>query len=300
MPQISDFNWVDRREYPFRSHYHATQYGAMHYVDEGSGDVVLCLHGNPTWSFMYRHVIKGLSGNFRVVAPDYLGFGLSDKPWNVSYRPQFHAETIEHFIEKLGLKNITLVVHDWGGAIGMSYAVSHPENIARLIILNTSAWPIKGNKSVEQFSALLGGPVGIFLCRYFNAFPSLVMPFAYGDKKKLTKAIHRQYIKPFPTPTSRKGTWVLPKAITGERDWLASIWAKHESLTHRPIQLLWGLKDPAFSMREVERWRRSFSNHTVHTFADVGHFVLEELGPDAVPLIESFLDADSRGTRVAI
>jgi haloalkane dehalogenase len=126
------------------------------------------------------------------------------------------------------------------------------------------------------------------------------MPFAYGDNKKLTKAIHRQYIKPFPAPTSRKGTWVLPKAITGESDWLASIWAKHESLTHRPVQLLWGLKDPAFSMREVERWRRSFPDHTVHTFADVGHFVLEELGPDAVPLIESFLDADSRGARVAI
>ncbi|MGZ3497772.1 MAG: alpha/beta fold hydrolase [Vulcanimicrobiaceae bacterium] len=263
----------------------------MHYIDEGVGEVILCLHGNPTWSFMYRHLIDGLSGGFRVVAPDYLGFGLSDKPSDVSYRPQFHAETIEHFIESLGLKNITLVIHDWGGAIGMSYAVNHAENISRLIILNTSAWSIKGIKEAEQFSAFVGGPVGKFLCRYFNAFPRFVMPYAYGDKSKLTKEIHNQYIKPFATQQSRKGTWVFPKAIIGESEWLARIWAAHESLAQKPIQLLWGLKDPAFGTRELDRWKRSFPKHTVQIFPDVGHFVLEELGPDAVGPVVTFLNA---------
>jgi haloalkane dehalogenase len=124
-------DWVDRNEYPFRSHYLSTEHGDLHYVDEGSGEVILFVHGNPTWSFMYRHLIKGLSAGFRCVAPDHIGFGLSDKPFDVSYLPQFHAENLERFIDRRGLKDITLVIHDWGGAIGMSYALNHPENVKR-------------------------------------------------------------------------------------------------------------------------------------------------------------------------
>lgn len=285
----SQTSWLDRAEYPFQSKFFKTPHGDMHYVDEGSGDTILFVHGNPTWSFMYRHLIKGLSKGFRCVAPDYIGFGLSDKPFDVSYLPQFHAENLEQFIEKLGLKDITLVIHDWGGAIGMSYALNHPENVKRLIVLNTSFWSVKGIKEAELFSRILGGPVGRFLCRYFNAFPRFVIPYAFGDKSKLTKSAHRHYIKPFPTPESRKGTWVFPKAIIGESEWLATLWAKRERLKDKPVRILWGLKDPAFSTRELERWKSAFPNHEAQTFPDVGHFVAEELGPDLIIPIESFL-----------
>jgi haloalkane dehalogenase len=288
----SEPSWIDRAEYPFRSNFFKTSHGNMHYVDEGSGDVLLFLHGNPTWSFMYRHLIKSLSTGFRCVAPDYIGFGLSDKPFNVSYLPQFHAENLEDFIDELGLKSITLVIHDWGGAIGMSYGLNHPANIKRLIVFNTSFWSVKGIKEAENFSRFVGGPVGRFLCRYFNAFPRFVMPYATGDKSKLTKAIHRHYIKPFPAPDSRKGTWVFPKAIIGESEWLATLWAKRERLERKPVQLLWGLKDPAFSTRELDRWKSAFPNHRAQTFPNVGHFVAEELGPEAAGPIEAFLKAN--------
>jgi haloalkane dehalogenase len=120
MMPTTDFNeWLDRGEYPFRSRYVKTQYGDIHYVDEGAGKVVLFVHGNPTWSFMYRHLIQGLSEHYRCVAPDHIGFGLSDKPRDAAYLPQFHAENLTAFIETLGLKDITLVIHDWGGPIGM-------------------------------------------------------------------------------------------------------------------------------------------------------------------------------------
>jgi haloalkane dehalogenase len=178
----------------------------MHYIDEGSGEVILFVHGNPTWSFMYRHLIKRLSNQFRCVAPDYIGFGLSDKPFHTSYLPQFHAENLELFVEALDLKEITLVIHDWGGAIGMSYALDHPENVKRLVVFNTSFWSVKGIKSAEKFSKFVGGPIGRFVCRYFNAFPRFVIPYAFGDKSRLTKSAHRHYIKPFPMPESRKGT----------------------------------------------------------------------------------------------
>jgi haloalkane dehalogenase len=286
-----DVDWVDRTEYPFRSHYLATEHGNLHYVDEGSGEVILFVHGNPTWSFMYRHLIKGLRAGFRCVAPDHIGFGLSDKPYDVSYLPQFHAENLERFVDRRGLKDITLVVHDWGGAIGMCYALDHPENIKRLIVLNTSFWSVKGIKEAEDFSRYLGGPVGRFLCRYFNAFPRFIVPYAFGDRSKLTRAVHRHYIKPFPTPDSRKGTWVFPKAIIGESDWLASLWAMRDRLAGKPVLVLWGLKDPAFSMRELDRWKTAFPNLKAHTFSDVGHFVAEELGPVAIGPIETFLHA---------
>jgi haloalkane dehalogenase len=151
---------------------------------------ILFVHGNPTWSFMYRHLIKGLSAGFRCVAPDHIGCGLSDKPFDVSYLPQFHAENLERFIDRRGLKDITLVIHDWGGAIGMSYALNHPENVKRLIVLNTSFRSVKEIKEAEDFSRYLGGPVGRFVCRYFNVFPRFIVPYAFGNKSKLTRSVH--------------------------------------------------------------------------------------------------------------
>jgi pimeloyl-ACP methyl ester carboxylesterase len=285
-------SWLDRTEYPFQSRFLSTPHGDMHYVDEGSGEVIVFVHGNPTWSFMYRHLIKHLRNEFRCIALDHLGFGLSDKPYDVSYLPQFHAANLERFIDTLGLKSITLVIHDWGGAIGMSYALNHPDNVIRLIVFNTSFWSVKGIKEAERFSRFFGGRVGRLLCRYLNVFPRVVIPYASGSKSKLTKSAHRHYIKPFPTPKSRKGTWVFPKAIIGESEWLATLWEKRDRLRDKPLQILWGLEDPAFQTRELVRWQNAYPNHETLTFAGVGHFVAEELGPEGAAPIEAFLKAN--------
>lgn len=283
-------DWLDVKEYPFRSRFIDTPHGAMHYIDEGAGEVILLLHGNPTWSFMYRSLIRGLSRHFRCVAPDHIGFGLSDKPFDVSYRPQFHAANLERFVEALGLRDITLVLHDWGGPIGVSYALDHPDNVRRLIVFNTWFWSVEGNRDVENFSRIVGGPLGRFACRYLNAFPRFVMPSALGNKATLGKATHRHYIKPFPTPKSRKGSWVFPKAIVGESEWLASLWARRDRLAAKPVQLLWGLKDPGLGKRgELARWQEAFPRHEALTFPEIGHFVPEELGAEAVDPVEAFL-----------
>jgi haloalkane dehalogenase len=294
MPHRSDFEWIDRNEYPFRSHYLTTQHGDMHYVDEGVGEVILFVHGNPTWSFMYRHLIRGLSGRYRCVAPDHIGFGLSDKPRGASYLPQFHAENLASFTETLGLKDITLVIHDWGGAIGMAYALDHPHNIKRLVVFNSSCWSLKGVKGAEAFSRIVGGPVGWIACHWLNAFPRFVIPSVMGDRSRLTKAIHRHYIRPFPTPASRKGPWVLAKALISESDWLSSLWAKRERLGGTPVQILCGLNDPTFGPDKLARWQSAFPEHDTLTFPGVGHFVAEEQGPDAVGPIEAFLNARQR------
>ncbi len=130
--------WLDRSAYPFTLRVFSAPEGDMRYVDEGQGEVILFVHGNSTWSFMYRELIKGLRARYRCVAPDHLGFGLSDKPRGATYLPQMHAENLQAFIQGLGLKDITLVLHDWGGPIAMAYATAHPENIKRLVVLNTT------------------------------------------------------------------------------------------------------------------------------------------------------------------
>lgn len=281
--------WVDQAEYPFRSNLFATEHGNMHYVDEGHGEVLLFVHGNPTWSFMYRHLIRGLRHRYRCIAPDNLGFGLSDKPTGLSYLPQFHADNLTRFVEHLGLTNITLVIHDWGGPIGFSYGLLRPANVKRLIVFNTTCWSLKGVAGAERFSRAVGSPIGHYICRTFNAFPRFVVPRVFGDRGKLTPSIHQHYIRPFPTPVSRESTWVLAKALIGESDWLASLWDQRVILQEKPVLILSGAKDPTFDRDKLLKWQEAFPESQSHRFPAIGHFVPEELGEGGIAPVEAFL-----------
>ena len=286
---MEDLSWLDRNEYPFRSRFVGTPEGNVHYLDEGEGEVLLFLHGNPTWSFMYRELFRHFSSNgFRCLAVDYLGFGLSDKPEGIEYVTQLHTRHITQLIEELQLENITIVIHDWGGPIGMSYAVDHPENVKRLIVLNTWFWSLKGKLAAELYTLVLGGPVGRFLCRQFNAFPRFIMPLAFG-RREMAPHIHQHYTKPFPSPGTRDGQWMFVRAVTGESEWLDSIWAKREGLRNKPMLILWALDDPVFKLDHLEQWQKAFPDHRLETFPRVGHFIAEEAGRDLVVPAESFL-----------
>ena len=130
----------------------------MHYVDVGAGPVILMVHGTPTWSFLYRRLITALSNDYRVVAPDHLGFGLSDKPTEAPYTPADHARRLAALISELGLSDLTLMVHDFGGPIGLAHALEQPDNVARLVLFNTWLWSVQKNKTAQQASRLFGSP----------------------------------------------------------------------------------------------------------------------------------------------
>lgn len=260
----------------------------MHYVDEGDGEVLLFLHGNPSWSFEYRRLIRHLSATHRCIAIDHLGFGLSDKPADASYLPQFHGRNLTRFIGELGLTDVTLVVHDWGGPIGMSYAMQHPGNVRRIIACNSWFFSVCDQTVLRLFSRTIGGPLGRWLIRRFNLFARVLMPASFGDKRRLTPEIRRQFTAPFPTPASRKSTWVFPYAIIGESAWLETLWEQRAQLSHVPVLLLWGMKDPAFAPL-LPRWEQAFPNHQTVTFDDIGHNVPEELADRATASIERFL-----------
>lgn len=284
-----DTGWIDRGEYPFESHFIELPMGRMHYVDEGEGEPILMLHGNPTWSFLYRHLIKGLSGKYHCVAPDYIGFGLSDKPEEWSYLPEDHAKNITTLIERLGLRGITLAMYDWGGPIGLSYAIENPANVRRVIITNTWMWSVRGDPHYERFSAFMGGPVGRFLIRRFNFFVRVLMKRM--SRGKIPGAIHNHYVRPLERPDERKGCWTFPGRIIDSGEWLDSLWERREMIKNIPALILWGEKDIAFRRKELERWMAEFIEQKVFVFDDAGHFLQEEKGEELIPIIEDFMES---------
>ncbi|MGF1507372.1 MAG: alpha/beta fold hydrolase [Chloroflexi bacterium] len=282
-------DWLDRDAYPFEAHYLALPEGRLHYVDEGSGEALLLMHGLPVWSFLYRHLIRALRTKYRLIAPDHLGFGLSDKPTGYSYRPQEQARTIAALINDLDLRDITVVAHDFGGPVGLAYALDQPQNVRRVIVLNTWLWPLQDDFQMRLAGGFLGSPVGRLLHMWFNFEVNAVMPSAYGDRSRLTRAIHDQYRGPLRDPAARRAVWIYTRELLRSREWYASLWARREALHPIPALLLWGLKDPVFGPSYLERWQRVFANVQTVTYPETGHYVQEEQGAALAPVIETFM-----------
>jgi pimeloyl-ACP methyl ester carboxylesterase len=282
-------DWLDTAAYPFAGRHFNTGEGRIHYVDEGRGAPVVIVHGTPTWSFEYRDLIRRLSATHRVIAPDHLGFGLSDRPADADYRPAAHARRLAALLESLDLRDVTLVVHDFGGPIGLSWALDHPERVARLVLLNTFAWPLADDPHIVRFAKPAAGPLGRFLYLRLNASPRWIVPSAFADRRRLTKELHRHYLAPFPDATSRIPLWTLARELLGSSDWYASLWARRERLRDVPALIVWGMKDPAFPPRYLARWREALPHARVVELAAVGHFPAEE-APEALGgAIEEFI-----------
>jgi pimeloyl-ACP methyl ester carboxylesterase len=288
--------WVDRRAYPFRSRWIELPRGdRMHYVDEGPGagehqaPAILFVHGTPTWSFEWRRLIEALRPTFRCVAPDHLGFGLSDRPADGGYTPEWHARNLADFVERLGLRDVTLVVHDFGGPIGLPLALDGSGRVRRLVVLNTFMWSLMGDKGVERAARLIGGPVGRFLYRRANFSLRVITPSAYADRRRFTPEVHRQYLAPFPDLWSREAVlWALARALLGSDAFYSSLWERRQALAALPALVVWGMKDPAFRPHQLARWREVLPQARVVELA-VGHWPQEE-APDAViRAVETFL-----------
>lgn len=283
-------DWLDPTLYPFAPHYFYTDAGRMHYVDEGHGAPVVLLHGNPTWSFLYRRLIRDLSPTYRCVAPDYIGFGRSDKPQDAAYVPSAQAARVEALITHLGLQDITLVVHDWGGPIGLSYALRHPETVRRIVIANSWLWPLRDDAWVALFSRLTGSTLGRILITRYNAFARAVLPLAFADRSRLSASAFRHYVAPLAAPADRTGSWAFPRALLGETAWLGTLWRRRAALDDLPMLIVWGLRDPAFRVRHLQRWTDAFPHARVHSLPDVGHYVPEEATAAFNRFIRTFLE----------
>lgn len=274
-------SWFDRVAYPFTSRAFRTPAGDMHYVDEGAGQPVLCVHGNPDWSFSYRHVISGLAGQCRRIAVDHVGFGLSDKPVDWDYLPRSHAANFAAFADHLDIDRVVLVVNDWGGPIALPWALANPERLAGLVLMNTWCWSTNGDRYYELFSGFLGGPLGRVLIRRANVFAGLVLPRMIRDPAARAPEVRRHLTRITPVGRERKGSWVLPRQIIEAGPWLDEQWGHMDRLAQVPTSIVWGLRDPVFVRHEYRRWAEALPRAELTTLADAGHHPHEDR-PDAV------------------
>jgi haloalkane dehalogenase len=280
--------WIDRSAYPFDSHYLHLPMGRMHYVDEGSGPPVVLVHGNPTWSFLYRHQIARLSSGFRCVAADHLGFGLSDKPGDWSYRPEEHARNLAALIEELQLSDITLVVQDWGGPIGLRIAVDEGPVLSRLCILNTWLFDGTGRMS-EGFAA-------------WRAFVERTPDLPIGRIMRNAAVrpwpdeVIAGYEAPFPSTESKTGAARFPRIVPLRKsDPGAAEMARVRSALGSwpgPAQVLFSTADPIFPTALGERWVRLLPTaEELETVENAGHFLQEDAGEEVAGAIVAFLRA---------
>lgn len=296
--------WLDTTAYPFAPRWFDTPDGRMHYVDEGAGPPVVLVHGTPAWSYLWRRLIPALvTAGHRVIAADHLGFGLSDKAGDAGatreagYRPEDHARRLAALLDSLALREITLVVHDYGGPIGLSYALDHPERVARLVVLNTWMWRLDGDARIAKGAKVAGGPLGRLLYTRLNASPRWLVPSAFADRSRLDAATHRHYLAPFPTPASRLPLWILARELLGSGAWYDALWARRERLGAKPALLLWGMKDPTFGPAYLSRWRDALPDATVEELPDAGHFVQEEAAEAVASRVLAFLGRGARSAR---
>lgn len=284
-------SWLDKEAYPFQSHYINIDGQQMHYIDEGQGALILFVHGTPLWSFVYRKVIRELSENYRCIALDHIGFGLSAKPKNYQYTAQQHALNLEKFIQVLHLQNFTLVVHDFGGPIGLSYAIQNPPEIRQLVLFNTWLWSNEGDPAFEKMRKLIASPLVPFLYKYFNFSAKMLLPKAWGSKKPLAKTTHKQYCKPFGKASERMGTLGFRNALLNEQKWFESLWKKRKNLAKIPTLLLWGEEDPFIRLEFMQRFEEIFEQVQSHRFPKVGHLVPDEASEEVLIPLRFFLEA---------
>ena len=282
-------NPVFRREFPFQSRFLEVDGCEIHYVDEGAGPVLLLLHGNPTFSFLYRKIISGLRDRFRLIAPDLPGFGLSAARAGYDFKPQSHSRVVEAFARALGLKDVALFVQDWGGPVGLGFAGRKPDLIKALVVGNTWAWPVNGDLHFESFSRIMGGAIGRHFIVRNNAFVNLMMP-AGTPKSRISPEILEIYRAALP-PERRAASAIFPREILASREFLAETERGLTALKDKPALILWGNKDVAFRDKERRRFEALFASRRTTILDGAGHYIQEESPAEIVDAIRNWAPA---------
>lgn len=282
--------------YPFEGRIFDLGGLAYHYLDEGAGEPVVMVHGNPTWSFYYRNLIPALCDDFRTIVPDHIGCGLSDKPDDDRYRYTLarRVEDFGAFLDFLELEGpITLIAHDWGGMIAMAWAVRHPERVGRIVLMNTAAFQLPSHMRL---------PGALWFVRNTRIAPYLVLRFNLFSRgaawlapaKRLSKELRQAYCAPYDSPENRIATLRFVQDIPLEPsdpayDTVSEVEAGLPLFRGTPILLLWGEKDFVFRPAVLSIFEEIWPHAEVHRFPGAGHYVLEDAGVEIVPRIRDFL-----------
>ncbi len=285
--------------YPFEHHYLNLDGLKYHYLDEGQGETMVMVHGNPTWSFYYRELVKNFRDRYRIIVPDHIGCGFSDKPGDdrYPYTLQRRVEDLEALLDHLGLhENVTLVLHDWGGMIGMALAHRRPERIKRLVLLNTAAFHLPQTKSFPWQLWLTRTPLGSALVRGMNAFSATATRVCV-TRQPLEPRIRKAYTAPYDNWNNRIATLRFVQDIPlRDKDpgykLVSDVETNLGQFDALPVLICWGLKDFVFDKHFLATWEKRLPSAQIHRFADCGHYILEDARDEVIALMEEFLAAN--------
>lgn len=287
--------------YPFDNHYQRVHGLALHYLDEGpkNSAPLIMLHGNPTWSFYYRHLVSALRGNYRCIVPDHIGMGLSDKPSEDEYEFTLgrRVDDLISLLDALHItENITLILHDWGGMIGMGYATRLPDRIKRLVILNTAAFHLPKKKAMPWQLTLSRIPLmNTILIQGLNAFARGAVKHGV-TRQPMPAEIAQAYLAPYHSWHSRLAVKKFVEAIPLKKtdtgyNTVDTIDKQLRQFSTLPMLICWGLQDFVFDHHFLAQWVCRFPDAAVHRFADAGHYILEDAADEVIPIINDFLSA---------
>lgn len=283
--------------YPFEGHFLDRGGARLHYLDEGTGAPVVMLHGNPSWSFLFRDLVRAGRERFRAIVPDHMGMGLSDKPGDDQYRYTLASRVadLEALLDHLGVDGpVSLVLHDWGGMIGMAWAARHVERVERIVALNTAAFGLPTTKSFPWPLRLTRDtPLGTVLVRGANAFAEAAS--RTSTARPLPARVREAFIAPYDSWDARIATLRFVQDIPlspSDEAWpiLQEVEAALPRFAEVPMFLGWGERDFVFDTHFLAEWRRRFPHAEVMSFADAGHYVLEDKGAILIPRILDFLE----------
>ncbi|HQU08576.1 MAG: hypothetical protein B7X06_00980 [Verrucomicrobia bacterium 21-51-4] len=279
--------------YPFTSKRFQTPDGSMAYLDEGRGDVpLLAVHGNPSWSFLYRNVVMAYQSERRVIVPDHLGMGLSDKPKGVDYSPSAHVERLVALVNFLGLKQFDLMVHDWGGPIGMALAARYPESVRRIVVMNTAAFRMKHMPWSLRVCRIPG--LGRLIIQLMHGF---AWPAAHVCVvRRMTPEVRDGFLWPYKRPSDREAMYRFVESIPmkpADLEYMALVNIEQglAKLKNKPMQIHWGMKDFVFTEPFLEKWEQLFPDAHVYRYPWAGHYVLEDAASDVLARVREFLSA---------
>ncbi len=277
-------------EYPYTPKQFSPDGHTMAYLDEGEGPVVVCVHGNPSWSYLYRNVVAVLSDRYRCIVPDHIGCGFSDKPQEYDYTLKNHIDNLESLLEHLGVKECVLVVHDWGGAIGMGWAGRYPEKVKGLVVLNTAAFR---SQRIPFRIAVCRWPVfGDFVVRGLNGFARAALFMAVH--KRMTPGVASGFLAPYDNWANRVALLRFVQDIPLGPDhpsWQTLVEVENNllKLQKQPMLLCWGGEDFCFNDHFFQEWLERFPDAENHYFEKAGHYVLEDASDQILPLVERFV-----------
>jgi len=283
--------------FPFKRNFLDLNGQKYHYLNEGEGEPVVMVHGNPSWSFYYRNLVSALSADFQCIVPDHIGCGLSDKPSDddYDYTLEQRIDDLESLLTHLNIKeNITLVVHDWGGMIGMGYAARHPEQIKRLVILNTAAFNLpKTKKFPLPLWICRNTYLGTALVRGFNAFSSIASHVGV-KRKPMSPEIRKAYVSPFNSWKNRISTLRFVQDIPllpHHRNYqlVDKIDQRLQHFQAIPTVICWGLQDFVFDKYFLDVWKQKMPHAEINEFPDCGHYILEDASDEVINIIQNFM-----------